>query len=528
VAKNSVDTAGRTREILAKRGLTLYKVSQLSAEIFGPSAPHYIPRNFYYELSISRTGPSIQQMVALSRISNYRLVDWLAVFSIHLDDIPRLSALVPRPRTIELDSSIYDENAWTNWFVGRKLGVPIPPIAPLGVILAIGTPKRAKELPRLDHNKFLYARVGQDDRFASPDVLPGGIVRVDKEAAKDCSRVMPNKQVFLVEQDSRLICCRLQRVKSGHLILFSRQYPFDQPQLLLGREAQVRGVVDTEVRPLLVHPGAEKPRKIDWPGQFQVRQTSNSPQSLLELLPASRFRTGLSFREASRISRWIAKIFGDELYFTATSSLSDYEAVLSPPRHLQKIITLCILYSIRFWDFLHASGIHGQQIAGESIPDELVPRPNFRAPRAEVDLAEGVSTVHLGFLQDLMSKWEAVPSFLWDAVKGVTGQKSLSLSDIFWVGGDQHPLHPGLTNATFIAVNRRSRKPPRLTARCLLAQALYLLLKRDGEYICGCCTLQRDVLSIHPFSDRPIGPRQLINNVDAEVVGQVTTVIKHL
>jgi hypothetical protein len=309
-------------------------------------------------------------------------------------------------------------------------------------------------------------------------------------------------------------------------VLFSRQCPFNQSELSLGREARIRGVVDTEVRPLLVYPGVQKPSKIDCPWPSHVRQTSNSPQSLLELLPTSRFRTGLSFREASRISRWIAEIFEDKLYFTATSSLSDYEAVPSPPRHLQKIITLCILYSIRFWDFLQACGIHCEQMVGDPIPDELLPRRSFHAPRVEVDLAEGFSTVHLEFLQDLTSKCEALPSFLWDAVKGITGQKKLSLSDIFWVGGDQDPLHPSLRHAAFIAISRRCRKPPRSTAGCLLAQPLYLLLKRDGQYICGCCTLHRDMLTIHPFPDRPIGFRQLTNNVDAEVVGQVTTVIK--
>ena len=48
------------------------------------------------------------------------------------------------------------------------------------------------------------------------------------------------------------------------------------------------------------------------------------------------------------MSRSIANLLADDSYFAATSTLSDYETLAAPPRHIQKVITLCVLYSIDF------------------------------------------------------------------------------------------------------------------------------------------------------------------------------------
>src|ERR1700731_743457 len=81
-------------------------------------------------------------------------------------------------------------------------------------------------------------------------------------------------------------------------------------------------------------------------GWFAKAATSarTKPSTLLKgLLRSSRLRVGLSFREASGMSRWIASTLSDELYFAAPSTLSDYETLSDPPRHIQKIITLAAL-----------------------------------------------------------------------------------------------------------------------------------------------------------------------------------------
>jgi hypothetical protein len=73
-------TADRVRHIFSTKGLTLYRVSQRSAELFGQSSHYFIPQRLYFDLATEGLIPSIHQFMALSRISNYRLCDWMALF----------------------------------------------------------------------------------------------------------------------------------------------------------------------------------------------------------------------------------------------------------------------------------------------------------------------------------------------------------------------------------------------------------------------------------------------------------------
>ena len=83
-----MDRANQVRRILSTRGLTLYRVCQQSAEIFGRSSRFYVPHNLYYDFGNPPLIPTIHQIIALSHITNYRLYDWLAVFGFDLDQFP--------------------------------------------------------------------------------------------------------------------------------------------------------------------------------------------------------------------------------------------------------------------------------------------------------------------------------------------------------------------------------------------------------------------------------------------------------
>jgi hypothetical protein len=163
-----MDRAEQVRQILAARGLTLYRVSQRSAEIFGRSSRFHIPHNLYHDVADPTLLPNIHQILALSHITNYRLYDWLAAFGFELDRISKLQFLIPRQRTTLLDSSVYDTHAWIPWFANRPNAGPVPPIAPLGQFLAPAAPKRAAELLALNHRRFLYCKVGEGDLHAVP------------------------------------------------------------------------------------------------------------------------------------------------------------------------------------------------------------------------------------------------------------------------------------------------------------------------------------------------------------------------
>src|ERR1700731_1622844 len=127
-----MDRAEQVRQFLASRKLSLYRVSQRSAEIFGRSSRFYIPHNLYHDVADPGLIPHIHQMLALSHITNYRLHDWLAVFGFDLDHISRLQLLIPRQGTTLLDSSVYDVHAWIPWFADRLHTGKVPPIAPVG------------------------------------------------------------------------------------------------------------------------------------------------------------------------------------------------------------------------------------------------------------------------------------------------------------------------------------------------------------------------------------------------------------
>src|SRR5690348_17050806 len=179
-----IDRAEQIRQILNTRGLTLYRVSQLSAEIFGPSSKFHVPHNLYYGVENPALIPTIHQMLALSHITSYRLYDWLAVFGFELDHISRLQLLIPRRQTILLDSSVYDELAWIPWFADRHDTEPVWPIAPVGQYLVSTTMRRAGEILASSKRRFLYCRVGQGDAHAFPHLAPGSVVRVDERRSK--------------------------------------------------------------------------------------------------------------------------------------------------------------------------------------------------------------------------------------------------------------------------------------------------------------------------------------------------------
>ncbi len=526
-----MNRAEQVRQILAGKSLTLYRVSQLSAQIFGRSSRFYVPHNLYYDVADSSLTPTIHQMLTLSHITNYRLCDWLAVFGFDLDVIPQLRLLISRQRTTLLDSSVYDTHAWIPWFAERPAG-PTPPIAPLGQLLASAPPRRAADLLALSKKTFLYGKVGDADVFAFPHLAPGSIVRVDAGRSEELwSDTTGNagRRLFFVEHGFGCTCSQLIVLAKDRVMLHSLLRPCAEIELKLGAEARILGVIDAEIRAVMLHQDTRVPRSSTAIPNPRLSRAPAAQTDLKDLLRGSRARVGLSFREASSVSRLIAGLLSDELFFTAASTLSDYETLSVPPRHIQKTIALCVLYGIDFLQFLRAAGIPLDQAGREPMPDELVPRqgPN-RIHELHVTAEEESLRGQGGFLSSLMKQWEEVPLFLRHSLKELTGLKNFSRSDVFWVGGDRTPIHPWLINATFVAVNRRIKRPVQSTGKAVCEQPLYLILKRDGMYLCGRCTLDEGKLIVHSYPGGPFGIRQFRNGADAEVVGQVTTILRRI
>ena len=213
------DLAERVRSILASKHLTLSQISQLSAARFGRSSPYFLPHTLYHEFRLGTFSPSLHQVFALSQISGYRFSDWLRVLGCDLEDIPRLQVLLPSKRTMLLDSSLVDADAWIPWFRNRARGASAPPIAPLAQLLEVTAPRRLRFLSEIGNRGFLYARIGRQDALAFPDLIPGSIVRVNPRFSNGCipkTNGATSTQIFLIEHNKGPLLLPLACCRKGH------------------------------------------------------------------------------------------------------------------------------------------------------------------------------------------------------------------------------------------------------------------------------------------------------------------------
>jgi hypothetical protein len=223
----------------------------------------------------------------------------------------------------------------------------------------------------------------------------------------------------------------------------------------------------------------------------------------------------------------IAEALREERYFCSPNSLIDYETNPRLPVHIHKIISLCVLYSLGFWELLAAAGLNTGDSGQEPIPDALVGRgaPDSRQTANE---AAASNTKQPNFLASLIAEFQEIPLFLRHSLSTITGLSGLSVRDVFWTGGRTSSLHPYLKDAVFVSLNRRLKNPVLLKRKSLWEQPLYILLLRDGTYVLTGCSLEGSTLVAHPFADGFSRPQMFRNGVDAEVIGKVTALFRRL
>jgi hypothetical protein len=306
------------------------------------------------------------------------------------------------------------------------------------------------------------------------------------------------------------------------IVPVSTKLSYAQVELRRPQAARLLGIVDFELRPLLMTNEPEVPR--DLAKQWKPRPWSRE-EPIGSLLHSARITMHLSLREASGVSRKIADLFGNNRYFISPSALCDYEVLNKAPRHFQKAVTLCSLYGLRFQTFLKAVGIVPEEAGREPMPDHFV----SRTPR--VDASENLDNLLSGggFLEKLLEQCEDVPFFLRESIEPLSGLGDVSLNDFFWVGGKYDVLHPYMENGLLALVNRRKKRPLYFASKPLWQQPMYVLLKRDGTYLCACGGIENGTLVIHPYSPHFHRAEQLRYHQDVEVVGQIVMIArKHL
>lgn len=522
--RSNGELAERVKSILASKNLTLYQVSESSAELFGRSSPQYLPHNLYYDLRHGSFSPSLFQLFAFSRISGYRLVDWLRVFGFDVEAIPRLQIQLSSKRTILLDSSVEDPRTLVAWLRNLAGRAPFEDVVPLSQVLEWTAPRTLASLATIRDKGFLYAKIGYQDAWSFPELLPGSIVRgrpVSMDDLLQRPRGEHSKGLILLEHAKGLCCCRIRVIRAGRIAMVATQMPYAQVEFNVPQEARIVGVADLELRNLLrpVQPSVTRQFAKRW--MPEVR--SEVPSRLGPLLRQARLRMGLSFREASAISREIANLLNDLRYFTAPGSLSDYESGDIPPRHVHKVITFCVVYSLVLQTVLQALGLSPQDAGQEPIPQVLTGGP---LPAASETVSETDETEQAGFLGKLLAEFGEIPFFLRGSLPVLSGLRSPSLKDCFWIGGARGS-HPYLAGALLALVNRQRKKPNDCGSKQMWQQPLYIILKRDGTYLCGCCSRENNSLVVHTYPNG-VHRRDQFRNRDAEVVGKIVTVMRKL
>jgi hypothetical protein len=521
--------AARIQRTLADRGLTLLDISRESRRRYPESAAYWIPHHFYADLARTGFSPKVEQVFAFSAISGYRLVDWLGVFGLLLDNAPPLAASLPTERTILLDATIYDPEASVEWFRSKPFDGPLPAIAPLGQLLESGSRRLLRALLPKKPSPFLYAKVGRQDAFAFPDLLPGSIVRIDtrraaRRAGDDAS--LNAKTLYLVEHSQGLTCCRLHSSRNKHVTLRSTELPFAEVELQLAREVRILGALDWEFRFLEPPPSTEVRHVLAtfWT-PHPIAPVAQEPD-LHQLVKRARLRAGLSLREASARSDRIVKAFDDNRYFCTRGALAAYETSRMPPRHIHKIFALSVLYSLGFWEILAAAGLKIDGAGQQPMPTGRVAEGRISARSQKTDSEP--DSDREGFLPRLVGEFEEIPFFLRNALGPLTGLRRLSLRDLVWLGGQRRSLHPYLRSALLAAIHRQSKKPTVAPGKPLSEQPLHLLLLRDGSYLCAGCSLENDRLIVHPFANGFERPVHLRNRAAGEVVGKVVALLRKL
>jgi hypothetical protein len=444
------------------------------------------------------------------------------VFDADLEDVARLQVRLPSTNTVLLDVSLTDPYAWVRWIEDRVERVTLPAVAPLGQLVRVSGYRQIHSLSEGKPTGFLYVKIGQQDALAFPDLVPGSIVRINPTFA---AQLLPrggglSSRYFLIEHARGLSCCRLRVIGEDTLVPVSTELSYPQVELR-PREARLLGIADLEIR-LWSH--CEVPTvPAQWGRQWKPVPLSGEAR-IGPIIRAARAVVHLSLREASLVSQKIADILGDRRYFISPSSLCDYELSNSTPRRIETIITLCSVYGLELRSILKALGINLNEAGQEPIRDPLL----FRGPAADSSNKVDGPMDTAGFIAQLLERCQEVPFFLRHSLASLAGLDEISLEDFFWIGGKQEVLHPHLARGLLAIVNRRRRRPVHFASKPWFQQPVYVLLRRDGGYMCACCGVENGSLVVHPYSRDFHHADVFRYRQDVEVVGQIVTIARKL
>ncbi len=323
------ERAAQIRQIVKQSGLTIVQLSAATRASYGEESPFFIPTTFLYKQKRGVT-PHLCQIVALSHVTGYRFADCMRICGFDLRLIFALQLQIHVERTI-----LVTPGDTADAFRRHPDGFSGP--------------------FRNSSRRFLFAKIGSRDAVMYPTISPGSVVRADRCYPAKMLCQSATGALWLVEHPGGLTCCDVKRVDNKHILLGPSRPPLPPWPLCLGREARVLGLVDMEFRPREV-----VPQSVVCSTKFEHRPIAPGKEgaaSFSTLVRVSRSRAGLTLRAARDLTLAVARLLGNRDYGIALGQLSDYEATDRLPRHVAKVMSLCIVYGIDPLDLMASARI---------------------------------------------------------------------------------------------------------------------------------------------------------------------------
>jgi hypothetical protein len=304
----------------------------------------------------------------LSESTGYRFVDWMRIFGFDLFQIPRLQMQLHPERTVLVTPIEFE----TGFVRPQSHASTIPE-----TVCTSSTSMHSRSMhlrPGGDFcsagGRYCFAKIGSRDAWISPKLLPGSIVRVDRRYRQpwngaDGSALQ--NLLWLIEKPGGLTCCHLRWINDHEVVLLPSRPPLGTLPLSVPIEARVLGLVEWErgfVKPDTGESGVGRT-------EFQQPLSPSFDTAATRfpgLLRAARRRTGLTFRAAQQLTGAIAQSLASRDYAIGLGLLSDYEAMDRLPRHVAKIISLCIAYCLDIRQLLEGAGVYVDDTAKLPLP----------------------------------------------------------------------------------------------------------------------------------------------------------------
>jgi hypothetical protein len=529
VDPKAASVSRRLKAFLRSLDMTVYQISQATARPpFGKGTRAHIRDAFYAEIESGQT-PDIHQIAALAKLTGYRFVDWLSLFGYRVDEVLRLQLELQTERTVVLPSTIYDPLVMLPWIRRMDTSIDLDRTQPLASLIDAIAYEPIGGLDRLNRRRYIYARVGRRDDMVRSRLAAGSIVRVDPTHTS-VAPVGGPRPVYLVQHLGGLCCCYVERLDDQHIILLPDDGASRVMRCRVGVEATILGTVDLELRSMqtVTHEPTAVPRE-KCQNSHRLRPFDGAADLTAgpgAYARTARERIGVCFREAQMMTRQLAARFDDKNYNVALGSLSDAETQNLLPRHIPKIFSLCIAYSMDFWQYLRAGGVAVDELKGAAIPPQFLRDDEDALDGARIVPAPPGSDETLQAMDSVTSRIGEVPFFLLRSMGMLVGQEQLSLDDVYVWGGRERALHPLLHGAILLIVNRRQRRVPDARMRLSPTQRpLFLIRTPTGQLVAGMCALDGEVLLVHPHNTAR-APVLTFHAQDVEVIGRIGAVLR--